>query len=479
MRALFRVGYVPVFAVWCVVLRREGFEPRTPCIPRRHGQCDGDEGKDSMRRRRFLRCSGLVGAGLAMSPGLVCAAVSGRGERTAASERISIGLLGMGKMCNGHLGGLLNTGDVQVVAVSDVESGRLQRACERIDSHYADQAGTASYRSAEGYSDYRDLLARPDIDAVVIASPTNWHAAMAVHACQAGKDVYCEKPLALTVHEARAIAAAADRAGAIFQTGSQQRSDDTFRLACELVRNGRIGRVHTVRVNIGGPPDDCYLPAVATPETLDWDRWLGPAPYRPYHPELCPLDRYESWPRWRYYRDYGGGGMTDFGAHHFDIAQWALGRDHTGPVEILPPGHGDGDRLTYRYEDGVVMTRGGAMGGAAVEFIGADGRVAVNRSGFLHTEPEDLRHTSFGPGETRLYRSRGGHRNDWLRCIRERTRPVCPAEIGCRSVTVCHLGNIAYLLQRPLRWDPGKERFADDAAADRLLRRPMRAPWQV
>jgi predicted dehydrogenase len=322
------------------------------------------------------------------------------------------------------------------------------------------------------------VLARPDIDAVFITTPDHWHSIIAIEAARAGKDIYCEKPLALTISEARAVAQAVERYGRVFQTGSQQRSDRTFRFACELVRNGRIGRVHTVHVNVGGPPVDCDLPEEPAPPCLDWDRWLGPAPWRPYNAILAPPITDDGWALWRNYRDYAGGGMTDMGAHHFDIAQWGLGMDGAGPVQIIPPDGKGVNLLTYRYANGVLMTHTGALEKAGVEFIGDKGRVLVNRYDYLVTEPKELARQGFGPGDVRLCRSDDHHLN-WAECIRTRGRPICDAEIGCRSVTVCHLGNIAYQLKRPLRWDPGKEIFVGDEEANRLLRRPMRAPWCI
>lgn len=426
-------------------------------------------------RREFLRRTLTAAAGAAAAPFILPGRARGAEGQAAPSERITLGLIGMGKMCAGHLGGLLGRPGVQVVGLCDVEALRLEACRQRVAKAYAAAAGPGTSDGCAVTRDFRELLARPDIDAVFIATPTHWHALMAVAAMAAGKDVYCEKPLSLTIHEGRAIAAAARRYGRIFQTGSQQRSDARFRLACELVRNGRIGRVERIHVNVGGPPTLCTLPAEPTPASLDWDLWLGPAPQRPYHHTLCPLDDYASWPQWRAYWDYCGGGMTDWGAHHFDIAQWALGMDGAGPVEILPPECSPERRLTYRYADGTLMFHGGASGEAGVEFIGSAGRIGVNR-GVLVTEPETLSRETFAPGETRLYES-ADHIGNWLEGIRSRRQPICPAEVGHRSMTVCHLGNLAYRLKRPLHWDPQTEHFRDDPAADRLLARPMRAPW--
>ena len=429
-------------------------------------------------RREFLRTSSTAALGTLAVPFIIPSSALGADGHTAPSERIALGVIGIGKMCNGHLGGLLGRADVHVAGVCDVETIRLGRAKARVEKHYADKFEKGTYNGCDAYVDFRELLARPDIDAVFIATPTNWHALMSVEACKAGKDVYCEKPLALTVREARAVVAAASRYHRVFQTGSQQRSDYSFRFACELVRNGRIGEVQTIYANCSGPPANCYLPSEPTPDTLNWDLWLGPAPERPYHQLICPLDDYKSWPRWRYYRDYGGGGMTDWGAHNFDIAQWGLGMDESGPVEIIPPDGAQVKRLTYRYANGTLLHHNGATGGAGVEFIGTEGRIGVARGQFLKTVPEELKREKWGPGDIRLYESKN-HIDNWLECIRSREQTICPPEVGCRSVTVCHLGNIAYWLERPLRWNPATERFVDDPDADRMLQRTMRAPWRL
>lgn len=396
---------------------------------------------------------------------------------TPASERLTIGFIGMGKQMGGHVGAFLGRQQCQVVAVCDVESRRLEKFKAQIDEYYAQKSGKGAYTGCAAYGDYRDLLAREDIDAVVIATPEHWHALQVVDAANAGKDIYCEKPLSHTIHEARAMVKAVRRNGVVFQTGSQQRSERGFRVACELVRNGRIGKLHTVHVNVGGPPVDCYLPAQPAPDTLNWDFWLGPAPARPYHEDIAPPLEFNGWPNWRAYRDYSGGQMCDWGAHHFDIAQWGLGMDNSGPVAIYPP-DAEHERLTYVYANGVVVQHGGGSGGkAGVEFIGDAGRVMVNR-GYLETDPPHLVNELPGPNEIRLYAS-DSHHDNWLDCIKTRGRTICDVEIGARSITVCHLGNIAYHLNRPLKWDPVEERFVDDEAANRRLAVAMRSPWTL
>jgi len=425
-------------------------------------------GQRQTTRRGFLKgAAAALGAPYVLSQAIV-------GAAPAPSDRITMGIIGYGKQCRGHLSGMLGRPDVRMLAICDCDSVRRKMAVKRVDDRYGSAKGKATAGCAD-YNDFRQLIDRSDIDAVLIATPDHWHAIPVIRAAEAGKDIYCEKPLSLTLREAKLMADAVRRYGRVFQTGSQQRSSREFRFACEMVRSGRIGKVHTVHVNVGGPSTDCYLPAEPVPKGIDWDLWIGPAPWRPYHKIICPAIPYNNFPSWRRFRDYSGGGMTDWGAHHFDIAQWGLGMDESGPVEITPPDGKNVKRLTYKYANGVVMYHGGGRSG--VDFIGTEGRVMVNR-GRLATEPASLMATPTGAGEVHLYKS-PGHHADWLNCIRQRRRPICDIEIGARSVSVCHLGNIAYMLKRPLRWDPEKEVFLGDAEANRWLDRPRRGPWQV
>jgi predicted dehydrogenase len=427
-------------------------------------------------RRDFLRLSAAWAAGTAAAPSIIPCSAFGAAGKTAPSDRVAVGLIGMGKMMWSHLRGCLSSEEVQVVALCDVERNRLKVCSDLVKEAYSQRFG-ADYKGVAVYRDFRELLARPDIDAVMIATPTNWHAIQAVEAMKAGKDVYCEKPLALTIREAQAIAEAARRYGRIFQVGSQQRSDYNFRFACELVRNGAIGKLKRVHVNVGGPAVECYLPAQPVPESLDWDLWLGPAPLRPYHAELAPQDNYAVFPHWRNYRDYCNGGLYDFGAHHFDIAQWGLGMDGNGPVEILPPEHSDFKRLTFLYADGTPMTHGGASGNAAVEFVGESGTVRVNR-GFLETDPPELLRHKWGAGDLRLYESLD-HKANWLDGIRTRQPCICTADIGLSTIAVCSLASIAYRMNEPLKWNPKAMDFVGNPAAGRLLSRSLRAPWTL
>jgi predicted dehydrogenase len=326
------------------------------------------------------------------------------------------------------------------------------------------------------YRDFRELLARPDIDAVCIATPDHWHAIASIEAAKAGKDIYCEKPMTRYIKEGRAVVEAVRRYGRVFQTGSQQRSeyDNYFSRAAELVRARAIGDLQSIDIGIGGFPIDSYsLPPEPAPPTLDWDRWLGPAPWRPYNSELCPLN-YPGFPNWRGYRDYAGGGFSDFGAHHLDIAQWALDMDHSGPVEVIPPDGKDLKRMTFLYANGLPMYHGGV---ADCVFHGTTGKILVSR-GFLKADPPSILQTPLGPGDVRLNRHRN-HREDFIHCVKTRERPIADVEIGHRTSTICQLGNICHLLNRRLKWDPAKEEFVNDAEANRLLSRSMRGEWRV
>jgi predicted dehydrogenase len=428
--------------------------------------------QNGITRREFVRGA----AAAAALPIVVPTAAPGDEKKAAASDRLTLGFIGMGTMNRGHLGHFLGAQDVQVLAVCDVDTTRREHAKKTVEQRYAQAKKSGAYRGCDAYNDFRELLARKDIDAVVIATPDHWHAIPALEACKAKKDIYCEKPLTLTILEARTLIDAVRKYGRIFQTGSQQRSSREFRVACELVRSGRIGKLRKVNVNVGGPSKPCDLPEEKLEPGLDWDRWLGPAPKRPYNSVLSPRGVHGHFPNWRLYREYSGGMMTDWGAHHFDIAQWGLGMDHSGPVQIIPPDNPKATSgLRYLYANGVEVVHGG--GARGVLFIGSDGEINVDR-GFLKSNPEGILKQPLGEKDVHLYNS-PGHQRDWLNCVRSRKLPICDVEIGARSVTVCHLGNLAYWNHRKLRWDPKNWRFVDDEEANKWLDRERRDPWQL
>ena len=425
--------------------------------------------EDRITRRGFVR--GVAAATVA-APIIVPGSVLGGDEKEAPSERLTLGFIGIGKMNRGHLGRFLGYSDVQVLAVCDVDTTRREHAKKTVEDRYSKDA---TYKGCDAYVDYRELIARKDIDAVVIAAPDHWHTHPIVEACKAKKDIYCEKPLTLTIAEAKLSIDAVRKHDVVFQTGSQQRSGREFRLACELVRNGRIGKIQRVDVGVGGPSQWCDLPEEEMEPGLDWNFWLGQAPTRPYNAILSPRGVHDHYPRWRSYREYSGGSMTDWGAHHFDIAQWGLGMDESGPVEIIPPEDaGATTGVKYVYESGVEVIHGGTGG---VTFVGTDGEIFVTR-GKLSSKPEEIIKQPIGDDEIHLYES-PGHQRDWLDCIRARKRPICDVEIGARSVTVCHLGNLVYWNRRKLRWDPKKWEFPGDAEANGWRDRVRRDPWQL
>lgn len=394
------------------------------------------------------------------------------GKPVGANDRIRVGFIGVGTMGRGHLGKFLGQADVQVVAVSDVVDERTDSARNMVDAKYAEAKKSGSYRGCATHRDFRELLARDDVDAVVIATPDHWHAKGCILAAQAKKDIYCEKPLTHSVSQGRQIAQAVREHGVVFQTGSQQRSEfgGRFRQAVEYVRNGRLGKIKTVRVGVGGPPVACDLPEQQVPPGTDWNLWVGPGPLRPYHEELCPKGVHRHFPAWRRYREYGGGGLADMGAHHFDIAQWALEMDQKGPVEIQPPAGAETSGLRFVYANGIEMFHGGPSG---CTFEGELGTLYVDR-GEIKSTPDKILAEPLTDQDRRLPPS-SDHVRNWLDCIRSRQDPVCTAEIGASSATICHLANIGYALRRNLKWDAAREQFVGDDEANRWLVEDERA----
>ena len=396
--------------------------------------------------------------------------------RAAANERLTLGMIGVGTMGRGHVERFLGYGDVQIVAVCDVVSERRDHSKARVEQRYAEQAGKDSYKGCAAFNDFRELLALDGLDAVVIATPDHWHTIVSILAARAKKYIYCEKPLTLTIGEGRRLVDEIRANNAVFQTGSQQRTEfgGKFRTACELLRNGRIGKIKTVRVGVGGPPVPCDLPEQPVPAGTDWNFWLGPAPWRGYNEVLCPKGVHQHFPAFRNYREYAGGGLADMGAHHFDIAQWALDMDGSGPVKVEPPAADATTGLKFTYANGVEMFHGGPSG---CTFEGETGTIYVDRDK-LESTPEAVAKTPLGEQEPRLEHA-DDHGRNWLDCIKSRKLPICDVEIGHRSATVCHLANLGYQLRRPLTWDPAKEQFAADDEANALLTRVPRDPWRI
>lgn len=409
-------------------------------------------------------------------PTIVHASVLGRGGFSAPSNRITVGMIGTGKMANDfHLPTLIGFPDVQILAVCDVDTTRRVAAQKRVTSNYDKQGHVG--RQVDIYNDFRDIIARKDIDAVCIATPEHWHAIPIIEAAKAGKDIYCEKPMTLTLLEAKRCIDAVRKHKRVMQTGSQQRSNvfGDFRQACEFIRSGRIGDVKKVTVGVGGPSRRCDLPGETLEPGLDWDMWLGPTAERPYSSVLSPRGSHDHFPAWRNYSEFSGGGHADIGAHMYDIMQWALGTDASGPVSILPsedPSEGQG--VKFIMPNGIEITHGGASG---VVFTGTRGMLRVDR-GVLFSDPKDLIKDPLADNEVHLFQSPGHHRN-WLDCIKSRQRCLCDVEIGARSNQFTQLGNLAYWHGRKLTWDPIKWEFPGDKEASTWMDYERRPQWKL
>jgi len=342
---------------------------------------------------------------------------------------------------------------------------------------YAEANEQSSWKGFTAYADFRELLGRKDIDAVVVATPDHWHAMATIMAANAKKHVYCEKPLAHSVEEGRMMADAVKRNNIVLQTGSMQRSRKNFRYACELVRNGYVGDIKEVLVSVGQGAVPCYLPPQPVPSVLNWDMWVGPAPFHEFNAELAPPVEKDIFPNWRNYKEYGGGFVSDWGAHMFDIAQWGLGMDASGPVKFIPPDGKEYKALTMIYDNGIVMKHEDFGRGNAVRFIGTKGNLDISRE-YLDSNPPNIVTAVIQPGEIHLYESED-HHMDWIDSIKKGKSPICDVETGHRTSSVCCIANIAYWLDRPLEWNPVKEKFKGDKAANKLLKAHSRNEWKL
>lgn len=439
-----------------------------------------------INRRRFVKRIGLA-AGIAGLPSIIPASALGRAGRPAPSDRIVMGFIGLGSMGTGDLQGFISKPEVQVVAVCDINREGTNYAGDRpmgreparqfVDSYYAGKVDSGQYQGCAGYEDFREILGREDIDAMCLALPDHWHAYMAIATAEAGKDMYSEKPLARTIYEGKKMVEAIRLHGRVFQTGSQQRSDGNFRHACELARNGYLGDIQKVYARVGGISKPCPLGAEPEPDGFDMEMWLGNAPEAPYHHERVSGGYNTEGGTWRSWREYSAGHISDWGAHNFDIAQWGLGMDQSGPVEVIHPEGNEVEDLTFVYASGIPVIKAQGPHSGMVQFIGSDGWVGVDRGSIWASDPA-LLEIKLKPGEVHLYDS-VDHRQDLLDCIKTRHRPIADVEIGYRSLSVCLLGEIALRLGRSLKWDPERQDFVDDPEASALLTRPMRAPYQV
>jgi predicted dehydrogenase len=424
-------------------------------------------------RRRFLEEATGITAGAIAFPYIVSPSALGNAGDVAASNRIVMGCIGMGGMGTGDMRGFLSKKEVQVAAVCDVDKDHRDSAKKEVDEKYQNN-------DCKTYQDFREVIARDDIDALSLAMPDHWHSIPAVMGAAAGKDIHAQKPLARTIAEGRAICNAVRRYGIIWQTGSQQRSSSDFHRACELVRNGRIGKVTQVEVGLptGGASDN--KPVQPIPEGVDWDFWLGPAPWVPYRGIL-------HW-NWRWMMDYSGGQLTDWAGHHIDIAHWGLDLERTGPVEIEGTGVYPRDgiynvpmeyKFTCKYANGIVMTvANNKQIPQGTKWYGESGKWIYVKRGKLEANPPNVLNEVIGPDEIKLYKSRD-HKQNFLDCVKSRKETIAPAEVAHRSISVGLLGEIAMLTERKLRWDPKKELFLNDEQANRMLSRPMRSPWHL
>lgn len=436
-----------------------------------------DMDKPRLSRRKFIR-QALVGTTTAMAPMILPQGILGSPARVGANDRIGIGAIGVGRQGSALVDYLQHLPVARLIAVADVYLPNARKIAQKY--------------GVEVYKDYRELLERKDIDGVIIATPEQWRGIICIHTCQAGKDLYVEKPMSFTIREGRLIVQAVRKYGRIFQTGSQQRSMAANRKGCELIRNGRLGKIYKIIAANYPSPWICKLPPEPIPAELDWDMWCGPAPLVPYNKDI-QLPRAN--PGWLSFSYFSGGEMTGWGSHGFDQVQWALGMDESGPIEIwtdgsalLPPVYEKpepkerGDkicskpRVFFKYPGDIIMELGDGPWGGAI-FIGEHGKIIIDR-GKCESEPEDLVREPLENPTIRLYRS-DNHMLNWLECIKSRQKPVADAEVGHRSATVCHLGNIARLLGRHLRWDPVAEVFIGDPQANELLDRPRRRPYEL
>ena len=430
-------------------------------------------------RRRFLERTGALAAVASLPAWMAqeCAAQETKSATTSPNDTIQIGLIGCGGQGQGDARNAENLG-AKVVALCDVDANRLESAKRR-------------FEGAQGYHDFRELLQRKDVDAIVCGTVDHWHTLVSMAAMQAGKDIYCEKPLTLTIDEGKHLVKVQEQTQRVLQTGTQQRSSVHFRLACDLVRNGRIGKIEKVEVWIPAGLREGPFQTSEVPEGFDYDFWEGQTPDVPYVKERTHI-------RFRYWWAYSGGTMTDWGAHHNDIAIWALGMDHSGPVsvegkqlvEMIPGGYTAASEyaVTYTYANGIVHTCNSTpdseWNGAVknpngqlhgIKFIGSDGWIWVTR-GEIKASKRSLLTEKLPDDAERVYQS-NNHMGNFLDCVRSRKATICPAEVGHRSASICHLGVIAIRLGRKLRWDPVKEEFVGDAEAQSYVARPMRKPY--
>ncbi|WP_347838749.1 Gfo/Idh/MocA family oxidoreductase [uncultured Draconibacterium sp.] len=447
-----------------------------------------------MKRRLFLKNAAATTAGAMIIPTIVPSSVFGA---NAPSNKINVGQIGCGRIAVTHdMPGTMQHDVSRMIAVCDVDSIRMEKGKKLVEDYYK-KKGTSV--EAKMYADYKDMLADKDIDAVVISTPDHWHSQPAIEAALAGKDIYLQKPTSLTVAEGRLLSDIVNRQGTILQVGTQQRSSSQFLRAAELVRNGRIGKIHTVKIGLPGDPGGPVFETSAVPSTFNFDMWLGSTPEMEYKEKMVHPQHDYSRPGWLRHRNYGAGMITGWGQHHYDIAAWGMDTEFTGPISVEAvaqfPKSGDwnvhGDFMVKQeYANGAtVFTSGGYPNG--IRFEGEDGWVFVTRGAYratptdpipegstkaLDASSEDILKSVIGDDETKLYVSHEQHGN-WLDCIKSRKAPISPAEISHRTCTICLISDIAMQIPGILEWDPETERFNNNDLANSMLSRPQRYPY--
>ncbi|MDY0170184.1 MAG: Gfo/Idh/MocA family oxidoreductase [Thermoguttaceae bacterium] len=426
----------------------------------------------NLSRRNLLKRSAALGLTWSV-PMVVPGHVLGKGA-PAPSERITLGVIGYGGRCALILPHFLAFDDVRCIAVSDCRVNRLAAAKHAVDTHYGNEACAA-------HADFRELLARADVDSVLIATGDRWHAPLSILAAKAGKDIFCEKPVSMTVGEGRALVDTTVSYGTVYQACHQRRSVAPYRFQAEVVRKGMIGEVHTIICQVWEGPTVAYREPTPVPEGFDYDMWLGPTPWRPYN---------EAYVRgWNYFWDVGGGPLIGMGCHYTDLAQWALLRDDTGPVDYEGTATWKADaysetpvtaECTCTYADGIkiLLRSSGTFADRYIRFVGSEGWVQVDdHTNAVTTYPESIRRDASITAQG--YAQTGDHVRNWLDCIKSRSRPICHPESAHRANTICHAVNIGLRLGRSLKWDPQAERFLDDDQANAKLHRALRPPWTV
>lgn len=419
-------------------------------------------------RRTFIRNTSLLFTGISLVPRHVL----GKGFM-APSDKINTGVIGLGKQGNILSNKFLTNTNVQIVAGADVWDSKRNFFKNNLESLYAKHRNTDHFNGVNTYLDYKELIDQKDIDAVIVATPDHWHAIQSIDAMNFGKHVFCEKPLTNTIAEGRAIADAVKKTKKIFQTGSMQRSWSKFITAQQIVSSGKLGTIQKVLVNVGDPAKSYDLPTEPLPEGIDWNRWCGPAPLIGYNNKIAPK-LVEKYPNWRDYKEIGGGILADWGAHMFDIAQWCLGMDHTGPVKFIPPQNKKAVRgLRMFYKNGIEMIHEDFGKGWGVRFIGSEGTLDVSRS-YLETTPNIILTSNIKENLNLIMTNQGNHYQNWIDCIKTNQQPICTAEIGHRTATICNAANIAYQLGQTLIWNPEKEKFIGNNLANKMRKRKDR-----